>query len=110
MAVVCVARVPDPEDGGLLHAPFGAGVYQLRNRKTGGMVLFGESKNVATRMSTLLPPPLGAGGGQRSNEKKKQYVQRYRSNIDYRTKACADKSSAVAEERTFSKKDYMFRT
>ena len=101
---------PDPEDGGLLHAPFGAGVYQLRNRKTGEMVLFGESKNVATRMPTLLPPPLGAGGGQRSNEKKKQYVQRYRSNIDYRTKACADKSSAVAEERTFSKKDYMFRT
>ena len=101
---------PDPEDGGLLHAPLGAGVYQLRNRKTGEMVLFGESKNVASRMSTLLPPPLGAGGGQRSNENKKQYVRRHLSNIDYRTRACADKASAKADERNLRKSDHIFRT
>lgn len=100
---------PNPENGGNLHAPFGPGVYQLRNRSTGEMVLFGESNNVAERMTSLLPPPFGTGQ-RRRNKDKQEYVRRHLSDIDYRTRACADKSGAVAEERTFSKNDYIFRT
>lgn len=100
---------PDPETGGYLHAPFGPGVYQLRNRRTDEKVLFGEGKNVAERMTSLLPPPFGTGQ-RRRNKDKQEYVRCHLSDIDYRTRACADKLGAVAEERAFRKKDYIFRT
>ena len=55
------AHFRDPGSFGELSAPFGPGVYELRNRKTGELVLFGMSKNVAYRMSSLLPQPDGGG-------------------------------------------------
>ena len=47
---------PDPQKGQYLYAPFGGGVYRLRNKATKEYVLFGKSKHVARRMSSLLPP------------------------------------------------------
>ena len=52
---------PDPQSGGFLKAPFGLGVYELRDRETGNLILYGMSKNVSTRMSSLLPNPPGTG-------------------------------------------------
>ena len=101
---------PDPRTYGELSAPFGAGVYELRNRKTDELVLFGRSKNVAHRMSSLLPLPFGVGG--RSNEQKKEYVFGNLNDIEYRTKACQSKRVARKEERSMRtrKDDYVFST
>jgi len=63
---------PDPRKGEYLIAPFGSGVYQLRNTKVDKYVLFGRSDNVAYRMSSLLPKPFGKG--TRKNEDKREYV------------------------------------
>ena len=68
------------------------------------------SKNVAHRMSTLLPQPDGVGG--RSNEEKKKYVIGNLYKIEYRTKACLSKKKARNEERSLRarKEDYVFST
>ena len=100
---------PDPRRGEYLVAPFGPGVYELRNRRTGEMVLFGKSKNVADRMSSLLPPPLGAG--HRTNMDKRKYVLSNLSKVEYRTKACTSKEEADREENLLrGEKQYIFRT
>ncbi len=87
---------PDPRSGGILTAPFGPGVYELRNRKTDERVLFGMAKNVASRMSSLLPCPLGTG--TRNNMKKRTYVCKHLGYIEYRSKPCADGAAAAVEE------------
>ena len=101
---------PDPRSGGILTAPFGPGVYELRNRKTNELVLFGRSKNVASRMSSLLPAPLGAG--KRNNKEKRIYVDTHLSDIDYRTKPCVDPDTAKMEEKRLreNRHRYIFLT
>ncbi len=69
---------PDPRKGGYLCAPFGPGVYELRNSSTGESVLSGSGKNLAYRMSSLLPKPHGAGA--RNNEEKRKHVLDYLGN------------------------------
>ena len=100
---------PDPRLGCYLSAPFGSGVYELRNRKSGELVLYGKSKNVARRMSSILPHPLGAG--TRNNSAKRDYVLKRLADIDYRTKACADEAAAITEEaRLRNSNRYLYRT
>lgn len=101
---------PDPGSGGYLTAPFGPGVYELRNRIADELVLYGRGKNVAYRMSSLLPSPHGAG--TRKNRDKREYVLTNLADIDYRTKACADETHALAEERKLraNKANYVFQT
>lgn len=100
---------PDPDDGGYLSAPFGSGVYELRNCRTGEMVLVGESKNVAYRMTSLLPAP--SGTGHRSNTDKQEYVLNYLPDIEYRTKACKSKAEAKRVENVRRREDQcIFRT
>jgi len=96
---------PDPKKKECLCAPIGCGVYQLRNAKTGEFVLFGHSKHVACRMSSLLP----SGGGERKNEKKKEYVAKHLKDIQYRTIALNSEKEARSFE-TFVKnqEDYVF--
>ena len=88
---------PDPRTGAYLYAPFGPGVYELRNARTSELVLFGRSKNLAWRMSSLLPRPHGAGS--RRNEEKKKYVLTHLADIEYRTKACGSDVLAAREEQ-----------
>lgn len=101
---------PDPQEGGYLYGPFGPGVYELRNRKTGEFVLFGSGKNLACRMSSLLPSPLGQG--TRNNSRKRDYVVRHLSSIEYRTVACKTEAEAKAEEKKLraSGQHYLFNT
>jgi hypothetical protein len=101
-------RFPDPRMGEFLHAPLGAGVYQLRNRATGRLILFGIGKQCANRMSSLLPKPLGCG--TRNNEHKRQYVLDHLTDIEYRCIACTTRRGAEAIERQFAKDDYLFVT
>ncbi len=76
-------KFPDPRKGEYLQAPFGSGVYQLRNTKTNELILFGSGKNLAYRMTSLLPEPLGRG--TRNNINKRKYILDNIQNIEYRT-------------------------
>lgn len=83
---------PNPEKLEYINAPIGLGVYQLKNKKTGEYVLFGNGKNIAHRMTSLLPKPLGQG--TRKNEEKREYVLNNIHNIEYRTVACTNEIEA----------------
>lgn len=74
---------PDPRKGQYLIAPFGNGVYQLRNKKKFEYILFGKGKNLAYRMTSLLPQPLGCG--TRNNKIKRDNVLENIEDIEYRT-------------------------
>ena len=105
----CWRAFPDPREGAYLCAPFGPGVYELRNAQTGELVLFGRSKNLAHRMSSLLPGPYGAGN--RDNTAKQEFVLAQLASIEYRTKACSSDAQARMEERELrSTNSYIFPT
>lgn len=87
---------PNPRKGDLLTAPFGPGLYQLRRKSDKRPVLFGRGKNVAHRMTSLLPRPHGAGG--RNNSRKREYLRRHLSDIEYRTMPCKTNAQAITEE------------
>ena len=96
---------PDPKKKECLCAPIGCGVYQLRNAKTGEFVLFGRSKHVAYRMSSLLP----SGGGRRKNEEKQKYVAKHLKDIQYRTIAVNSEDEARSFEAFVKKQEkYIF--
>jgi excinuclease UvrABC nuclease subunit len=101
-------RFPDPRKLEMLVAPFGPGCYELRDET--GPILFGKGKNVASRMSSLLPKPLGAG--TRNNSKKQIYVLRQLGTIEYRTLGCATEGEAKLQEQEIKNKrnGYKFPT
>ena len=86
-------------------------MYELRNRATGKLIYCGEGRNVAKRMTALLPQCEG-GAGKRNNKRLREYVHERLADIDYRTKACADKASAKIEERKHKAENgiYVFPT
>lgn len=88
---------PDPKNRGILCAPFGPGVYQLRNKKTKEFVLFGQGENVSERMTSLLPDQVNSNN--RHNEGKKSYVCDNLRDIEYRTIALDDKEDAEDFEK-----------
>jgi hypothetical protein len=85
---------PNPQKCEYLIAPFGAGCYELRNRRTGKLVLFGKAQNVAARMSSLLPAPFGCG--TRNNTEKREYVLANISVVEYRTIAFATAEESIS--------------
>lgn len=72
-------------------------MYELRHHSTHELILVGYSKNVAYRMTSLLPEPLGRGN--RNNVAKRDYVLRHIDDIEYRTLACASASEAKSIEK-----------
>jgi hypothetical protein len=88
---------PDPRENGVITAPFGPGVYELREIPSGDLVLVGSSKNCAARMASLLPAPLGSG--TRANDEKRGYVLANVQLIEYRTRACRSREEAARFER-----------
>ena len=84
-------------------------MYDLRRISSGQLVYCGSGKNVALRMTSLLPSPLGAG--TRNNAALRQYVPKHLADIEYRTLACADKAAAQADEHTLKDQGaYLFST
>jgi len=102
---------PNPKRRGILIAPFGPGCYELRRSDTGQKLLFGEGKNVALRMTSLLPSSAG-GAGERSNAQKRKYVAAHLTKVEYRTCACIDGHHAKAVERKLKRArgGYLFST
>ncbi|GAB2769624.1 hypothetical protein [Salinimicrobium soli] len=100
---------PDPSDHGILRAPFGPGLYQLRNAKTGEYVVFGKGKNLAYRMTSLLPIPFGQG--TRKNTRKRDYVLDNLINIKYRTVALKNTSKLkTLESELKNSQHYLFNS
>ena len=100
---------PNPEKGEYLYAPFGAGVYQLKNKETGQYILFGTGRNLAYRMSSLLPEPYGEG--TRNNAGKREYVWEHIDDMEYRTIAFASKEMAKSFESFVKMQEcYIFNT
>ena len=100
---------PDPRNGEYLNAPFGSGVYQLRNKRTDEFVLYGTSKNVAYRMASLLPVPLGAG--KRDNKDKPNYILNNIQDVEYRTISFIDNINAKQFESYIKDAEkYLFNT
>jgi len=101
---------PNPKKQEYLNAPIGPGVYKLRNKRTGEWVLFGRSKNVAHRMTSLLPVPLGTG--TRRNQLKRGYILNHIADIQYCTLACLSEEEAKLEENKLQKsgENYLFPT
>jgi len=100
---------PNPKKSGILTAPFGAGCYELRHRD-GRLILFGTAKNVAYRMTSLLPKD-HYGAGHRSNTAKRAHVLMHLGDIEYRTVAFATGEDAEAFERELKSSGiHIFRT
>jgi hypothetical protein len=100
---------PDPSKGGMLIAPFGAGCYELRNGERS--VLYGTGGHAAHRMTSLLPPPLGAG--TRKNKKKQKYVLENLISIEYRTIAFSTTREAAeyeASDLRSKRAEYLYPT
>jgi hypothetical protein len=98
---------PSPVKNGYLYAPFGEGVYELKNVKTKELVYVGEGKNTAWRMSSLLPHPQGASG--RNNLPLTNYIFKNLQNIHYRTLACINKATAKQiQDQMIANNKYFF--
>lgn len=98
---------PSPLMQGYLLAPFGAGVYELKNIKTKELVYVGEGGHVAYRMSSLLPEPFGKG--TRNNLRLRNYIVESLHNIHYRTLACTDKAAAKQiQDKMITNNKYLF--
>jgi len=98
---------PDPRTGGILHAPLGPGVYDLRRISTEEPVLFGIGARCALRMTSLLPKPHGAG--TRNNSAKREYLLEHIEDIEYRTLPCATREDAAAIERKHKQGELNYR-
>jgi len=100
---------PDPRKGGILQAPLGPGVYEVRHISDKELVLVGIGKHCAARMSSLLPRPYGTG--TRNNTAKCQYLMRHLDDIEYRTLRCLKRDHAADIERKLLRtRDYRFKT
>lgn len=88
---------PNPNSGDYLTAPFGAGVYWLRDIRTGEDIYIGEGCHVAQRMTSLLPAPLGHG--TRNNTALRDFVLTNLAHTEYATTACDTKGDALELER-----------
>ena len=99
---------PDPKHFGILVAPLGPGGYELRVADQ--KVLYGSSKNVALRMTSLLPWPYGAG--TRRNSDKREFVLVNISRVEYRTIACETTDQAKKLEKHMEEDlgPYLFST
>ncbi len=101
---------PNPHDAGILTAPFGPGLYELRRTSDKRLVLIGIGTNVAWRMSSLLPNDKG-GTGTRNNKRKQNYVDRHRNDIEYRTSPAISKPDAKRmETKLLNELEYIFPT
>ena len=98
---------PDPRIGGVLAAPFGPGVYELRLRSSGELLLFGIGGHLALRMTSLLPAPHGRG--TRNNGAKREFILANIADVEYRTLVCTSRSAAADVEREMKGKAGIYR-
>jgi excinuclease UvrABC nuclease subunit len=101
--------MPGPTECRNIIGPEGPGVYQIRNKKTGQYIQFGESQNCRKRMKSFFPKPYGAG--TRNNEMKRNYILTNWKVLEYRTCPTNSKAEAVEIDRNLeSLNNHLFNT
>lgn len=101
--------MPAPSECRTIKGPEGPGVYQIRNKKTGQFIQFGESKTCRERMKSFFPKPYGTG--TRNNEKKREYILTNWKVLEYRTCPTNSKEEAVQIDRKLkSLNNHLFNT
>ena len=89
-------RFPDAQNGGLVEAPIGPGVYEVRHTLTGRVVAFGHAGNVANAIADL---NFDSGGFWRRIFRRAAPKLRL-ADLEYRTYAAASRADAkTAAER-----------
>lgn len=98
---------PDPDRGGHIDAPIGAGVFEVRHTGTGEQIAFAHSANVAHSLAMLLPKPVS---GLRLLFARKRPGFRSEE-LEYRTCAATtlDEARTMAERLRGRREAYMRR-
>ncbi len=91
-------RFPDGKSGGLIEAPIGPGVYEVRRADSGELVAFGHSSNVATSISDLKVEDRRGGW---TSMFRRQPMVASTDNLEYRTYAAATRSEAKTAANRF---------
>lgn len=84
-------RFPDGQSGGVIEAPGGPGVYEVRHTLTGRVVAFGSSANVAQTLSAV---KLNGGANTFARLFRKPALVSRASDLEYRTCAAASRAEA----------------
>jgi hypothetical protein len=84
-------RFPDAEIGGLVEAPIGPGVYEVRHTLTGRLVAFGHTGNVANAISEL---KVERGGNAFTRMFRPAPLTSRVADLEYRTCAAASRAEA----------------
>ena len=89
-------RFPDAQSGGMVEAPIGPGVYEVRHAETGELIAFGHAGNVANAISELKVH--GTGSPWKRLFRKNGALEVH--DLEYRTCATASRAEAkVAAQR-----------
>ena len=84
-------RFPDAQSGGVVEAPIGPGVYEVRHMMTGRVVAFGSANNVANAISEL---KVNGGVSTFARLFGKQPLVPPVNDLEYRTYAAASRAEA----------------
>jgi len=86
---------PDPRKQTWISAPYGLGVYELRQGDE--LIKVGKGKNTAYRMSSLVPKKWGSG--TRNNWELRDFIWSNVDAIEYRCCACPTEEDARSLEK-----------
>lgn len=84
-------RFPDAQRGGVVEAPIGPGVYEVRHTLTGRVVAFGHARNVANAIADL---KVNGGIGAFARFFGRQPLISRVSDLEYRTCGAATRAEA----------------
>lgn len=84
-------RFPDVQVGGLVEAPIGPGVYEVRHTQTGRVVAFGHSRNVANAIGDL---KINGGVSPLARFFGREPLVSHVNDLEYRTYAAASRADA----------------
>ena len=91
-------RFPDAHSGGVVEAPIGPGVYEVRHTMTGQVVAFGSAHNVANAISEL---KVNGGASPLARLFGKQPLVSAVNDLEYRTYATASRAEAKTAASRF---------
>jgi len=101
--------MPEPKNCRKINAPAKSGLYQIRNKESNELILFGIGKQCQKRMKSLYPKPFGTG--TRNNECKRKYVLDNWEKLEYRTRETDTRGEAkTIEDCLKAKKNHLFNT
>lgn len=91
-------RFPDARAGGVVEAPIGPGVYEVRHTMTGRVVAFGSTSNVANAISEL---KVNGGVSAFARFFGRQPLVPRTNDLEYRTYAAASRAEAKTAASRF---------